>query len=144
MREVNFDIAEIFEVDGSLRDIIIKDTDIYCWNKMINHIQSCQYELEWRVDSEPIHIKDFQVETIFKKELEHNILLVIKIGKAKIHCHFFCGDEIEMDINPQEVDNIETIEKIFSFVEQLSVSLNKEASITPEGMPEVHLIRFYP
>lgn len=55
-------------------------------------------------------------------------------------CHFFCDEEIEMDIDPREVKNIESWNKLINVLKNLSRYIGKKGKITPENMDSIVLL----
>ncbi|MBS7530508.1 hypothetical protein IC619_008395 [Hazenella sp. IB182353] len=137
-------LTNIFYKDGSLRDVYIFDTDEYEWRKFLNLLKTIPFICEFMVNGiESNHIH-FDIQDILKLSDEKNVLFIINLDGVKIHCHFFCIEEIELDINPKEINNYRAMNLVFEFMKTISNKLNKEVIITPENMPTYPLLTIYP
>ncbi|MFH6987668.1 hypothetical protein ACHRVW_07975 [Flavobacterium collinsii] len=138
------EIKWIFETDGSLRDIYIKNTKIEDWEILINYLNInhiLQYgppgknKETYKIDLEYV-IHYFNDET---GELETKIASII-IDDIIINLHFFSVDEIELDIDPKEIYSFDNYRKILGFMNQLSELLDKPVTLTGENQSESPLI----
>lgn len=137
-------LTNIFYLDGSLRDIYVLDTDKYYWNKFLNHLKSSQLNFKLLVDGIEVNDINLNIDDILKISDEKSVLLIIDLDGVKIHCYFFCIEEIELDINPREVVNSNTANLVFEFMRNISIKLDKEVFIAPENMSDYRLITIYP
>ncbi|MGE5397575.1 MAG: hypothetical protein ACM3MK_08610 [Chitinophagales bacterium] len=134
-------LKEVFYIDGSLRDIYIKNTTIDDWQKALNLLCAKANKLEFYQDGVLMIDNKYKALDIFKiREQEIAVLMVIRIGSVNIHCHFFDEQEIEFDIDPKEVIEWSQFELIISFIRELAEVLGKEVILTPENMPEIPLL----
>ncbi len=94
----NFDwekCKDIFEVDGSLRDIYIRHTTLDDWQKVLDAIRESPY---------PSVFSGAGESALFPQEAnncfdEFGGLLQIQVGEVQLNCHFFIKDEIEFDLD---------------------------------------------
>ncbi|WP_273129482.1 hypothetical protein [Bacillus weihaiensis] len=137
-------LTNIFYKDGSLRDIYILNTDKYDWNKFLNLLQSSQLNLNLLIDGTEKNDVNLHIDDVINISDEKNALIIIDLNGIKIHCHFFCIEEIELDINPKEIVNSYSANLVFEFMRNISSKLEKEVFISPENMSEYRLITIYP
>jgi hypothetical protein len=78
------------------------------------------------------------------KKLNHRHMLVISIEAVQLNCHFFCLDEIELDVDPREVVTEADHLGVLNFVRDLSNSCNLPAVLTPENCQESPFLRYVP
>ncbi len=61
-----------------------------------------------------------------------------------MNCHFFCVEEIELDLLPNEVDTEEKAEAVFEFMAEVGRMLMREVVLTPENGQEHVIVRYDP
>lgn len=121
--------------DGSWRDIYFQGTNDQDWDKFLDFIgkSNLKYELTLGVAvSEILPYSEI-------KEFESKILR-IWVDDILIACHFFCDEEIEMDIDPREVKNIESWNNLINVLKNLSRYIGIKGKITPENMDSIVLL----
>jgi hypothetical protein len=129
-----------FEVDGSLRDIYIFDTNKDVWNNLIQSINKSSYKHEFCHGEKELPLpKEF--DGIKKlQETDSTILKIFINNKIQVNCHFFTESEIEMDIAPNEITDEEKYNMLIMFLKWLSDSLNKPTVLTHENAPELVIL----
>ncbi|MFT3995558.1 MAG: hypothetical protein QM660_14700 [Dysgonomonas sp.] len=132
----------IYYWDGSWRDLYIRNTNKEDWEKWVNYVNQ-NYIINWYNGKTGIEENQINYDVI-KGYLdgEHDLCssAQIFIGKIQINCHFFSESEIENDIDPREINSVEDHEKILKHMTDLSIILDKEVIVTPEGEPEIILM----
>jgi hypothetical protein len=134
---------EIYYNDGSLRDIYIKNTSIEDNKKWCNYV-SANYSIKWfnglkQITEDRI---DFEVvKGYLYKNHDFCSSANIFLEKIQINNHFFIESEIENDISPNEINNIQDHERIIKFMTEISYHLDKTIILTPENEQEYILIR---
>jgi len=129
---------KIYYIDGSLRDIYVKNTSMEDWEKWIDLINT-KYELKFY----NIHTGETESQIdksmVFdywngKTDLLSNVTIHLK--DILIKCYFFGGDEIENDITPSEINSIEDHNRLVDYLKDVSAYLGKEVILTPENFSE--------
>lgn len=115
-------IAELWEVDGSLRDVYAAQMTMERWRAFLSFAQ--QVEGRYASDGEPSVVPD--AGTIF--------LLALLIEGVQINCHFFAEDELELDIDPREVETAGAHEAVLRFLEAVATAIQLPLDITPENI----------
>ncbi len=127
---------EILYKDGSLRDIyfqgMTEKTRAKFWEFMKYNALSKELILDNKTFTE------FPSFPEIKKQ--ENKLLKIRLDGILVVCHFFTDEEIEMDIDPGEVKNIELWNKLINMLTDLSRFIGVKGKITPESAPEYILM----
>ena len=131
-----------WQIDGSLRDIYVLDTDIQDWQKALDFLRAA-YNPIYKIDDEDAPPFS-DVVKVFKNRNEHSHLLVIQVEDVSIHCHFFLTRLIEFDIDPREVNNESKEEGILTFMWGLAETLAKEVILTIENMEGAVFLRVIP
>lgn len=127
----------VWFVDGSLRDVYIKHTNIEDWQSFLDWIEPKHYRYEFNGEEQELP----QAKDIFVNS-DGAHLLKIQIGKINIHCYFFVEYEIELDIDPKEIKEEKDQEQVFRFIENLANHINKSAMITPENMDYIPIMTY--
>ena len=132
-------VPELWEVDGSLRDIYVLNTTPASWAAFLRLARLRGADL--RFEGAPA---DFPDTASGAEGLSHSHLLVLPVAGARLHCHFFASEEIELDIDPAEVTSEEDHSAVLEFVRELSLLLGLPAIITPENFKGQPFLRFEP
>jgi hypothetical protein len=131
--------SDLWQRDGSLRDVYVFDAEPEDWSVLVNLAQSGEY----RYSADGV-LRSFPgVEGVFA-EREASHLLQVQVGAASVNCHFFVPSEIELDIDPREVVDEFTHEAVLSFLESLACGIRKVVALTAENAPESPLLTFDP
>jgi hypothetical protein len=125
--------------DGSLRDVYLSSTSHDDWAAFL--AVANQYPSEYLFDGE---VTDMPTVAAIFGNREGTHLLRITVGSAQINCHFFTPEEIELDIDPRQVESQETHTAILGFVEAVADAAGKLARITPENSPESPILSYEP
>lgn len=134
----------VFENDGSLRDIYILSTKLEDWQSFLDFIKEGNWKVEFYKDSERTNYINFNASELFAKKNNYATTMTVMLEGLLVNCHFFSEDEIELDIDPVEVNNISRAESIFYFMVDIANRLNRDVSLTPENSPNHSLVRCRP
>ncbi|MDT7836906.1 hypothetical protein [Aquabacterium sp. OR-4] len=129
--------ADLWHVDGSLRDIYVFSTIASDWDALLVLAQT--YPHEYTQDGIP---HSLPAAAALFRDREHSHLLSILTGAVRINCHFFVPEEIELDIDPWEVIDQEKHVAVLQFVERLAQATRKDAVVTPENTPDKALLQY--
>src|SRR6218665_833841 len=131
----------IYYSDGSLRDIYILNSTRADWKKWVNYINE-NYEVKFIYyndeGKEIINDKiNFQIVIDYwGNNLDSVLNAEFLINKVIFKCYFFSDTEIENDICPNDVKDIEQHNSIVEYMKFISKLLNKEIMLTPENYKE--------
>ena len=133
---------QIYFYDGSLRDVIIKDTTASDWEKWINFVnENCK--VDWlngkTVKNEP-KIKFDIVNEFFEGNEDYSSSANILLDKILMNVHFFKSTEIKFDIDPRDFHTITQHEQFMELLGGMAKAINKSVLITGENEPEQILI----
>lgn len=120
-----------FEIDGGLRDIFVRDTVEADWDRLFEAVKEWGYQATWSVGGEPIAAPESASAALSDPE---PLLLSIQVGPARVNLHFFSLDEIEMDIDPREIQPPSAFERILEFISRVGQRLLKPVYVAHEGM----------
>jgi hypothetical protein len=134
---------DLFEWDGSWRDIYILDTQVPDWQRLLDHLRVRNDQLSFTVDDMPAPLPP-NVDTIFALREQANPFLGIWIERLQVNCHFFGPGQIEFDIDPREIRDSTDFTLLLNFMADVGATVEKEVRLTPENGPEHVLLRYNP
>lgn len=131
-----------FIPDGSLRDIYIKGVDIDDWQSFIDFLRSTEATLDFYIEGEEAKLPDCIKDIVLDRE--HQYLLSIRLDGVTVNCHFFTLVEIELDLDPKEIDSETRAKVIFRLMSTVGRVLNKQVILTPENAEEQPIFKYEP
>ena len=131
-----------FTPDGSLRDIYIKGVDINDWQSFIDFLRSTEASLDFYIEGEEAKLPDCIKDIVLDRE--HAYLLSIRLDGVTVNCHFFTSVEIELDLDPQEIDSESKAKVIFRLMSTVGRVLNKQVILTLENAKEQPVFKYEP
>ena len=134
--------SEAFKVDGSLRDLYIFDTTLNEWDEFLQFLKFSQYSVEYSIDDVTAEIPISAHRGL--NDRKHSHKLVIRFDTIRLNCFFFMENEIELDIDPKEINKQEDLDALLEFISMLGNTLSKEVFITEENSPEEVWIHYSP
>lgn len=134
---------EAFDCDGSLRDIYVVSISRDDWNKFLTLARSDEYRVSFWINGVPAPIPS-DVKGVFYPEMNAGLLLEIDMSSVRLNCHFFLESELELDLDPREVNSDEKAEAVLTFMSQLGRALGKEVLMTAENAPAAVIFRYDP
>lgn len=134
----------IYFEDGSLRDVYVLDINITDWEKWVDMVNE-KYSVEFwdaKTDFKANKIDFATVKEYWDSNGKREVVTAtINLDPITIKCHFFDDSEIENDIDPREFKSEEHHLKLIQYLNDISVSLDKEVIVTEENIMESVLIR---
>ncbi|MDB5149838.1 MAG: hypothetical protein JWQ57_3858 [Mucilaginibacter sp.] len=130
----------VYYTDGSLRDIVIKNTSKSDWCLWANFVNG-HYKIKFNTDG--ISENKINIEKAIEamNGVENTLWTsIVYIGDITLKTHFFIEKEIEHDIDPKEFKTIDDHHKLIKYMSDISVLLNKEVNLTDENMHDNSLI----
>jgi hypothetical protein len=126
------EIKSQFECDGSLRDIYILDTDVSTWNQFLSEVRLSDYPIEFTHGGNLIDLPS-NIGSIKKLQESDPTTLSIFVNEIRVNCHFFITSEVEMDINPTEINSDSSFNSLIEFLKFLSNIANSNVVLTHEN-----------
>ncbi len=124
---------KVYNEDGALRDIYIRDVTADDWRCWVNHINSrhrAYFEVGGVSKSDKI---DFEAILDYWQNPQQEYLSAsIHLGEILIRVYFNDKTEIENDINPREIRSIEDHQRLLSFLKGISIAVGKTVELTME------------
>jgi hypothetical protein len=133
------EVSGLWEIEGSLRDVYIFQTGISDWKRFLEFSShfNCTYTFDGAKSALP------EVESIFLNR-DGSHLLRVSLGTVTANCHFFVDSEIELDLEPREIQCQKAHGEVLSFMEGLASAIGKPALLTPENGEHIPYLSFEP
>lgn len=132
------EVSHFFEVDGSLRDIIVRETSVSDWEKLIRLSQKLG-NVSYQADGEDAALPS-AANLLSDKGRAH--CMKVDLGGLVANAHFFVCEEMELDLDPREIGSQAELNKVLNFCSKLSMELERNVAITEESNPEATLLTY--
>ncbi|MDC6166482.1 hypothetical protein [Paucibacter sp. XJ19-41] len=130
---------DLWERDGSLRDVYLFDANKTDWLVLLS--MANQFGARYLCDGAEMPLPS--VEDIFSnREVSH--LLQVSVGRVTVNCHFFVPGEIELDIDPRDVNGPQEHAVVLEILEQLAQGASKSVVVTAENSEDAVYLRYEP
>jgi hypothetical protein len=118
--------------DGSLRDILIRDTSRTSYEELCSLLrrEGIRYEIE--VDGQPAGIEGLIAEFDKGDERRHGIIRFFVRGICFV-THSFSETEIEIDFMPNDVGSSEDWQRVVDLLLKLGTHYRQQISVYAEG-----------
>ena len=131
-----------FAPNGALRDIYILDASIEHWRKVFK-ILTTTYDLEYRVDGDVQPIPR-SVDEIFDVRATASPLMRFQLAGVTVVCHFFCVEQIELDVDPREVNSATAFDGLISVLKLIGDGLDRRVIMSCESDEQHPFITYEP
>ena len=132
-----------FMPDGSLRDIYVRGTTIQEWEQFYQFLIKKGFMLTYSRSDRSVALLPHQAIDIFKdKNCVHT--LTINLHGLLLNCHFFTEHELELDLDPKDINSRARLELILGFMQEIGRLLQKEVIMTPENFDHLVLFHYIP
>lgn len=129
-------VQSAFHFDGALRDIYICPSSEALWNEFIALVRSSTIRHEFWHGETNLDLPRNFLEVKRLQLTDPTILKLFLPNVVQINCHFFCEEEIEMDIDPREVRDEWAFQSLLDFLKVVSATLRRDVRVTYENSPE--------
>lgn len=132
------EVSQVFEEDGSLRDIIVHEASVSDWEKLISISQEFG-KVSYKADGEDAVLPS-AANLLSDKGRAHCVK--IDLGGPVAITHFSDCEELELDLDPREIRSQADLDKVLNFCSKLSLELGRDVAITEESDPEATLLTY--
>jgi hypothetical protein len=139
MRPKFHDVEELWERDGSLRDIFVQNMKQQHWDRFDLLLQ--QYQCTYRFDGVSLPFPGSR-SVLANRDGSH--VLSIALDGPVINCHFFYDQPLELDASPEEVTGPFEHDQVLAFVERLGNTLKLPVDLTPENCRHDPFLTYVP
>ena len=136
------DVAEAFSWDGSWRDVYVLEADLTVWNKFLGSVPIWSWTYRYSANGEPSALPT--TLTDFARQLATSACLEINVGGISLNCHFFAEAQLELDLDPRQVQGQGDLDRLVGFMTRLAQSVGRPAVLTPENLPATAVISVDP
>lgn len=137
------DLRQAFHIDGSLRDIVVVDTDLGDWERAYGYVRQLGAAADSRLESDPDPLPGTVLE-VFALHDERSTRLEVHLGQVQLNCFFFGEMEIEFDLSPKAVASEAEARSILSFMRGLGRATGRPVHLTEENVHEWRWLTFEP
>lgn len=130
-----------FAPDGSLRDLLVLETEEHDWRSIWKIFGSMTPLPTLTVGGDARPMPN-DVQEAWRLAEKHHVVLAIPVGILSIHCHFFDQAEMEMDIDPGEVIGPEALQALADFMRIVGEATGKTVLLTHENSRDREIARF--
>lgn len=125
---------DAFHQDGSLRDLLVLGTTENDWNELLSWVHTSGLGIRYTRDAEETTLPTRVVDIVGDQLASHN--LAIDLGGVILNCHFFTSDEIELDLDPRQVNSQADLDNVLNFMSALGSRLSRDVILTEENSPK--------
>lgn len=133
-------ISELFEWDGSWRDICVLNTTQAEWQAVWELLLTLTPAIRLTVDGNQIE-PPTNVSGVLK---EIDVLVRLELGNLTIYSNVFTEDEIEFDLDPRTVRDLATAQSLAGFMRDIGDRIRKEVLLTEESAHDQVLATYNP
>ena len=130
---------DLWERDGSFRDVCIFDASANDWNVLCDLAREYGHRYTNDGSEKPLP----EVHGIFENR-NGSHLLQITVGRVFANCHFFVPTEIELDLDPREINDAQDHTEVLLFLERLSERTSKTVTVTAENAEDIPYLQYDP
>lgn len=132
------DVSHFFEVDGSLRDIIVRETSVLDWETLISLSRQLG-NVSYQADGEDAALPS-AANLLSDKGRTH--CMKVDLGGPVVMALFSDCEEMELDLDPREIGSQDELDRVLNFCSKLSLELERDVAITEEGNLEATLLSY--
>ena len=134
-------VADAFLVDGSLRDIVVRGTTIRDWQWLLDQAAAGTWPSNYWEDGEPA-VMPSSAAVLFEHTDIVSSRLAFYLGEILINCPTFWRPEMELDVDPRQIQTAQDFELLEGFVATMGRGLGKLVLLTYEMSPK-EIIAYY-
>ncbi len=121
-----------FKWDGALLDVYIDNTTPKDWQTLIDFVRKSDLKWKFTITDKSTALPE-SVEAIFQRRDDAPTCLSITVDSIELRSYFFSPDDIDFDLDPRQVNNVESVQRLFQLLRRLSDVLGRDVVLTPEG-----------
>ncbi|MDQ0950122.1 hypothetical protein QFZ24_004045 [Streptomyces phaeochromogenes] len=130
-------LSELFEVDGSLRDVCVLDARVEDWDRVVRDL----VESDWQVEFTTTHPRGAELLRAGAPELfaaleqsgEDSATLAVCINDIWFTSYFFESAEIEFTFDPSDVVDESGVLVVDNFMKRIGDACGKRVVMTMES-----------
>jgi hypothetical protein len=126
-------IVEELTPDGALRDIHVFDTTLADWQRFLDFVESQNLGATF-IRGDDVLKPPLMANQLFSRgpdDLE--AWMSFRLEGMDYNCHFFAAQEIEIDVDPRQIEDPSALDSLLDFMVSLGRYLKKDVLLTHEG-----------
>jgi hypothetical protein len=133
-----------FTWDGSLRDIYVREMDRARWTRFAEIVKALEYPFSFQGRLAGSRFPQ-NIDELFTDDPEQeSTTLVMSVDGVQVNCHFFLRSELELDLDPREVNSSSRLASLFRLMQTIADALDRLVVLTPENAPASWIFRCKP
>jgi hypothetical protein len=127
------EIVERLKPDGALRDLLVLETTIDDWQCLVDFIRTLKVQIVYK-EGDITLPPPMSAQDCFGSEPDRPTrLMSFQIAGMDLNCHFFAVDQIELDIDPRQIDGLLAVDSLLDFMCTLGRRLRNDVLLADEG-----------
>ena len=127
------DVSRLFEPDGSLLDAYVFETTVADWQNFVDLVRPAGWWFTYSEDGYAVRLPE-RVEEVLARSGEMAVLLQVRpVPEVLVNVHFFIEEEIEVDLDPRELQGQEQLDAVCAFLRAVGRRLGRPMVLTPEN-----------
>ena len=131
-----------FTSDGQSMKIVIKGVNLNDWQSFIDFLKRTEAGMDFYCDGEAATLPENIWDVVLDQM--HACQLSIHLNGVTVNCHLLVPGEIELDIDPEEVDSETRAKVVFRLMSTVGRTLNKQVVLTRGNIDEVPIFKYVP
>lgn len=130
--KIFFDSERTEDLDR--RDIFIANCSKETWIEILEWLDQSPYQVQFMSDGKPCAFNS--VAEIFQAKESSTVILYLDLDRFAVRTLFLHEDQVEFDFSASEIQDQTSLDKLLSFVGDLSKLTGKEVIVSYSSEPE--------
>jgi len=131
-----------FVWDGSVRDVYVFNTTEHDYDLFLDALEQWEYRLDFTIDGDPALLPN-GAWRLFDMQPEASPMLELHVGSVRVRCHFFCSSEMELDVDPRDIQSQADLNNLTNFIVRLGKIVDKNVYFSPENAAETPIFEYH-
>ena len=131
-----------FSCDGNPRDLCIDGVDQRDWQSMLSFIRSTHASMDFYIDGKVAALPSNLTDVL--NNSQHDYLLKMHFGGVNIQCDFLTPEQIQLAIDPSEIDDEFKANLIFRLMSTIGRTLDKPVVFAQGNQQEKTIFEYKP
>ena len=128
--------------DGSVRDVYVFNTTEHDYDLLLDALEQWEYRLDFTIDGESALLPN-SAWRLFDMQPDASPMLELHVGAVRVRCHFFCASEIELDVDPRDVQSQTDLNSLTNFIVRLGKIVDKNVYFSHENSAETPIFEYH-
>lgn len=130
--------------DGALRDIYVEGVSLGDWDRFLTWITTRREAYGFAASGVAAWSREvLGADRLFSPDRENLPgLLFLKVGEFDLHCHFFCVEELELNLDPKDFRSDDSIQALLEFMQSIGNLLRKDVLFCYENYKDAPICTY--